>query len=122
MQRAAAGVARSARRLARARAAHPCASHAMRLHASDASAAAAAPAGAAEPAAPAANGSEWLLRNSAAVLTAPRTLEFLDWPLPATPPHGHVRVALQSVGICGAWCLRRAARAHVRRACTSSEV
>ena len=44
---------------------------------------------------------EWVTGNMAAVLTGVRQLEFLPWALPATPPHGHVRVALQRVGICG---------------------
>jgi len=39
--------------------------------------------------------------NMAAVLTGVRQLEFAPWALPATPPHGHVRIALQRVGICG---------------------
>jgi NADPH:quinone reductase-like Zn-dependent oxidoreductase len=45
--------------------------------------------------------SEWVTGNMAAVLTGVSRLEFLPWALPATPPHGHVRVAMQRVGICG---------------------
>jgi hypothetical protein len=44
---------------------------------------------------------DWVTGNMAAVLTGMGQLEFLPWALPATPPHGHVRVAVQRVGICG---------------------
>ncbi len=39
--------------------------------------------------------------NNAAVLMGPRDLKFRSFPIPATPPHGHVRIAMEAVGICG---------------------
>jgi hypothetical protein len=44
----------------------------------------------------------WLRNNTAAVLAGVGDLRFKSWALPATPPHGHVRIAMQAVGICGA--------------------
>ena len=44
---------------------------------------------------------EWLTDNMAAVLTGVGQLNLMPWALPATPPHGHVRIAMQRVGICG---------------------
>jgi hypothetical protein len=44
---------------------------------------------------------DWLAGNMAAVLTGVGKLDFMPWALPATPPHGHVRIAMQRVGICG---------------------
>ena len=50
----------------------------------------------------------WLTDNPAAVLLRPRVLRFMDFPIAATPPHGHVRVAMQAVGICGSDVVRPA--------------
>ena len=44
---------------------------------------------------------EWLTDNMAAVLSGVGQLNLMPWALPATPPHGHVRIAMQRVGICG---------------------
>lgn len=52
---------------------------------------------------PSCNGAPSLLAgsNAAAVLFGVGDLRFRPWALPATPPHGHVRIAMQSLGICG---------------------
>lgn len=39
--------------------------------------------------------------NHAAVLLGANDLQFCEWPIPATPPHGHVRLGMEAVGICG---------------------
>ena len=43
----------------------------------------------------------FLADNPSAVLMRPRDLQLKDMPLAATPPHGHVRIAMKAVGICG---------------------
>ena len=44
---------------------------------------------------------DWLGGNMAAVLSGAGKLDFMPWALPASPPRGHVRIAMQRVGICG---------------------
>ena len=59
----------------------------------------------------------WLADNPAAVLLKPRVLKFMAFPIPATPPHGHVRVAMQAVGICGSDVVRLAFDVALPRRC-----
>ena len=59
----------------------------------------------------------WLADNPAAVLLKPRVLKFMAFPIPATPPHGHVRIAMQAVGICGSDVVRLAFDGALPRRC-----